>query len=103
MACNCKSNNHGCGCNKENNCDSVIKTEYNCNADRNVIKHQHVVKYRHDIINEYEVIHEHDYNYYDVVTNREVVKHHDNTSYKPNYCGENCGGGERSGNCGCKG
>jgi len=79
---------------QENNCDNPVeRKEFNCGVDKQVFKHQHVVKYKHDIINEYDVIHEHEYNYYDVVKNREVVKRNDHTTYKPNYCCgyQNCG------------
>ena len=88
--CHCGGNGQGC------NDVSVDKKEYNCGADRQVIKHQHIVKYRHDIINEYDVIYEHEYNIYDVVKNSQVVKRNDYTSYKPKYCGEgkNCGNAE---------
>ena len=90
-------------CNRErhNDCDSVIRRNYNCNADQQVIKHVDVVKHRHDIIDEYEVIHEHDYNYYDVVREREVTRRHDHRHHHPDYCceGHECGecGGELGG------
>ncbi|MCL2055011.1 MAG: hypothetical protein FWG90_11350 [Oscillospiraceae bacterium] len=76
----------GGGCGTENRV-------YNCNLDRQVVKHRHIVKHRHDIINEYDVIHEHDYYYHNAVRTREVVRHHENTPYNPNYCpeGQNCG------------
>jgi hypothetical protein len=34
-------------------------------------------------------VHEHEYNYYDVVRTRDVVKHNDHTKHKPDYCCEN--------------
>jgi len=85
------------------------KREFVCGADRQVIKHQHVVKHQHDIINEYDVIHEHNYDYYDVVTTSDVVKHHDHRSHQPNYCHghHNAPAGivplaeEAIGDCGC--
>ena len=93
---NCRPGN-GSGAGGGTGIEATTK-EFSCKPERRVIKHQHIVKYRHDIVNEYDVIHEHEYNYYDVVTNRSVRRDNDNTSYKPNYCpegqseGRNCGG-----------
>ena len=76
----------GCSCS-----EPVNKQEYDCGRDQTVIKHQHVGKHQHDIINEYDVVHEHQYNYYDVVREREVVKRNDYTTRQPNYCDNDCG------------
>ena len=65
-----------------------------CGKDQQIIKHKHIVKHQHDIINEYEIIHEHEYNYYDVVAEREVVKNNDFCNYKPEYC-------EKTPQCSC--
>ena len=90
---------HRCNCERcngnrrqEEDCEPVIKEEYDCGADRCVKKYQHIVKHRHDVVNEYDVVHEHEYNYYDVVTNREVVRHCHHNTHKPDYCCEmyNC-------------
>ena len=72
-----------------------IVQEFDCGATKQIIQHKHIVKHRHDIINEYEVVHEHDCNYYDVVTEREVVRHNDFTNHVPNYC-------ERTQDCACR-
>ena len=69
--------------------------EFDCEPDRQVIKHKHIVRHQHDIVNEYEVIHEHDCNYYDVVMEREVVRHNDFTSHNTDYC-------ERPRSCSCE-
>jgi len=66
----------------------VRRRTYDCGGTRQVIKHEHIVKHRHDIINEYDVIHEHEYNYYDVVRERNVVRHNDQTNHEPDYCCE---------------
>ena len=74
----------------------VEKCEFDCGVDQKVVKHQHVVKYKHDIINEYDVIYEHEYNYYDVITEREVETCNDHTDYQPSYCQQDgCGGNGR--------
>jgi len=78
-----------CGCDnfEQNNRCPVDKKYYNCNKTKQVIKHQRIVKHQHDIINEYDIVHEHDYNYYDVVKEREVDKHNDHTCHDDdNYC-----------------
>jgi len=83
-----------CPCNDppENRPDPDIIREFDCGADKKIIRIRHIIKHRHDIINQYEVIHEHDYHHHDVVTTREIVRNHDHTWYNPNYCGENPGG-----------
>ena len=72
-----------------NNCESVDRREFNCGADRRVIKHEYVVKHRHDIVDEYDIIHQHDYNHYNLFNNREVVQQNDYTTPQPDLCGEN--------------
>ena len=76
-------------------CPEVNVREFNCEPDKQVIKHKHIVRHQHDIVNEYEVVHEHDCNYYDVVTEREVVRHNDFTSLNTDYC-------ERPRSCSCE-
>jgi len=101
---NSRNNFNKCECKnvREERCEPVIRREYNCGVDKKVIKHQHIVRYQHDIVNEYDVVFEHEYNYYDVVTNREVVKRNDCTSYKPNYCEEDLDCREEMRDCCCE-
>jgi hypothetical protein len=77
-----------CNCNESKNNFVSDRQNYNCDIDRQVIKHDVVVKHQHDIIHEYDVVHEHEYNYYDVIKTHDVAKNNDYRNYKPNYCGE---------------
>ena len=91
--CNCKKCRHQryeAAEDRGMECAPECEKEFDCGTDRQIIRHRHVVKHRHDIVNEYDVIHEHEYNYYNVVKTREVVRRNDCEPYNPNYCGDCC-------------
>ena len=72
---------------ERNNRCPVDKKQFDCGKTQQVIKHERIVKHRHDIVNEYDIVHEHEYNYFDVVKEREVVRHNDHTCHEDdNYC-----------------
>ena len=95
MNCTCTN-----GCQRCAN-EPIQREVFTCPGSQRVNRIEHVVRHQHDIINEYNVIHEHDFNTRDVVMEREVVRHNDHRPYTPNYCGDDCGNGERTDGCGC--